>query len=154
MAKLNRSPIITDLARLHEVSMEVDMSDMQLVQGLEKALLDAYNYHNGKMQGLAAIQVDKPYKAILLRFVKGEEPIICYNPIIKFKLGSKKSNEGCMSEGDQRYIVKRPTLMLFEYQTKDGTRVKKWLSFMQARIVSHECDHLKGILLQDYGKKV
>lgn len=144
----------TDVGFLHQSSQEVDLGNLDLVNMLEAELLNVFRKMQGKMQGLAAIQVGKPYKAILLRYVKGEDPIVVYNPKILFSIGKVKSIEGCMSEGDSRYLVWRPALALVSYTNKYRETKKEWLPYKKARIFAHEVDHLSGILLQDKGKLV
>lgn len=141
----------TDVEKLHQPSHEVNLGDVNLVNSIDAALRNTYKKMDGKMQGLAAIQVGYAYKAMLLRFVRGEEPIVVYNPGLIFSFGKKKSNEGCMSEGDDRYIVTRPRLIKVFYYTKYKEKKVEWMTYKKARIFMHEYDHLFGILLQDHG---
>lgn len=150
--KLSR--IETNIDKLHQKSQSIDLGNLGLVNSIENALLRAFNDRGGAMKGLAAIQVGYAYNAILLRYVKWESPEIVYNPEVLFRFGSKKSNEGCLSEGDDRYIVKRPILIKVRYQTKYKETKTEWLPYDKARIFMHEFDHLNGVLLQDKGKLV
>lgn len=152
--KVKRVPVETDIDILHKKSSVVDMTDTKLVNRLEAILMSTFLKLDGKAQGLSAIQCGEAYRAILLRYEKGKDPIVVYNPTIKFKFGNRKSNEGCLSEGDGRYIVRRPILSCVTYTTIDGITVTEWLDFKKSRIFCHECDHLDGILLQDKGKKI
>lgn len=152
--KLKRVRICTDVDTLHKISSEVNLDDRDLVNSLTRELVDAYYALDCKLQGLSAIQLDKPYRAILLRWSKGEVPVIAFNPKVVNKLFSKKSNEGCMSEPENRYWVKRPLLALVEYYLATGEKVTEWLPYKKARIFCHEVDHCDGILLQDKGKVV
>lgn len=144
-------PVETDINKLHVKSSEVDVNDVTLTKNIRDALMAVFNELEGKAQGLSAIQCGLPYCAILLRYVKGEEPIIAYNPKVLVKLGSKKSNEGCLSEGNKRYIVRRPIIIKVEYVTRYKERIIEWLPYKKARIFMHEYDHLQGVLLQDKG---
>lgn len=152
--KLVNNVVNKDIDWLHQKSEPVDMDDKTLIRDINSLLLSAYKKLDGKLQGLSAIQVGKPVQAILLRYIKGQEPIVVFNPTVRIKLGSKKSNEGCLSEGDLRYTVRRPILVKVSYFTTDGTEVTEWLPYTKARIFMHEYDHLYGILLQDKGKRV
>lgn len=149
--KVVRVPVETDINKLHTKSSEVDMNNVKLTKNIHDALMAVFNKLEGKAQGLSAIQCGLPYCAILLRYVKGEEPIIAYNPKVLVKVGSKKSNEGCLSEGNKRYIVSRPILIKVEYVTRYKEKVIEWLPYKKARIFMHEYDHLQGVLLQDKG---
>ena len=152
MANKLASGLVTDIGRLHETSLPVDMTDDRLKELLKKELLKMYNNLDGKLQGLAAIQCDYAYRAILLRYVKGTEPIVVYNPRVLFKTLLMDSHEGCLSEGGGRWWIQRPMLAFVEYYDFDGIRHREWLTWKKARIFCHECDHLDGILLQDNGK--
>lgn len=145
--------IVRDKEILHQVSYRVDTSDDVLMRDLRNDLLYMFNKYRGKMQGLAAIQCGRPSRAILLRFDKNKSPVVVFNPEILFQFGSVNSNEGCMSEGDIRYIVKRPIFTRVRYF--DGLNyVTKFYGYRKSRVFAHECDHLDGILLQDKGKPV
>ena len=152
--KVVKKIVETDIDILHQVSSDIDMSNISLVNAVKSKLLQTYEKLDRKCQGISAIQVGYPYKAVLLRYVKGEKPIVIFNPKVYCKIGNKKSNEGCLSEGDSRYIVKRPILIKVGYIAEDGTDVVEWLPYKKARIFMHEYDHLDGILLQDKGVKV
>lgn len=145
--------LICDVDTLHKVSTPVDLNNKQLVNKLKDSLLSSFNKREGKLQGMAAIQLGLEYRAILLRMVKGCDPVIVYNPKVLLSFGRKNSNEGCLSE-EGRYIVQRPILCKVEYYVEDGSKHVEWLNHREARIFCHECDHLDGILLQDKGIKV
>lgn len=144
----------TDVDKLHQVSQEVDLNDVETVYMIEAALMSAYNKLNGCIQGIAGVQVGQLYRSMLLRYVKGKEPIIIFNPEVKFRIGSKKSIERCQSELDVQYLVKRPILVKVTYWTKYKQKVTEWLPYKKARIFMHEFDHLNGVLLQDKGRAI
>ena len=152
--KLVKNLVVTDINTLHKVSEEVNMNDVTTKCYVRDTLLKTYKKLDGALQGMAAIQVNLPWRVILLRYKRGDKPIVVFNPKVTCSIGSKKSNEGCLSEGDGRWIVKRPLLMRVEYYTLDNERIVEWLPYKKARIFKHEVDHLDGILLQDIGKKV
>lgn len=144
-----KMPVITRKDRLREESSIVDLTDVYQVENLKKALLNAYDLMGGACQGISAVQVGYPRQAILLRFKKGKEPVIVFNPILRWKLGSRKSNEGCLSEGNVRYNVRRPILCMVTYYKENGKKITRLYSYRKARIWCHELDHLKGVLLED-----
>lgn len=149
--KVLRVPVETDIKVLHKVSQKVDLDDIKLTKNLQDILMGMFDKLDGKAQGISAIQCGMPYCAVLLRYVKGAEPIVIYNPEVLFSFGAKDSNEGCLSEGDHRYIVKRPLLIKVRYFTRYKEEVTEWLPYKKARIFMHEYDHLQGVLLQDKG---
>lgn len=145
--------VTTDLKTLHKLSQDVPMDDVKTVHMLRDNLLKAYERLDGKLQGMAAIQLSLPYKAILLRYKKGEAPIVIFNPRVIWKSGNRTSNEGCLSE-EGRWLVQRPLFAKVQYQLETGKVVTTILSYRKARIFMHEYDHLNGILLQDIGERV
>lgn len=149
--KVVKYKVSTDVEQLHKVSKDIDMSDKKLVDRLFCRLMGTYTELNGRLQGLSAIQLGEPYSAVLLRYVKGETPIIAFNPVVLKSIGRRKSNEGCISEPEHRYTVSRPRLLKVRYFNKDGETITKWLTYKKARIFMHEYDHTQGILLQDKG---
>lgn len=146
--------VVTDVDFLHRKSCLIDKEDKEIREELKSSLIKMYEVYDGKMQGLAAIQCGLAYCAILLRFKKGDEPVVVYNPKVILKLGFEMSNEGCMSEGDERFWVRRPTLCLVSYYDENFKKHYNFYGFKKGRIFCHEVDHLHGILLQDKGKPV
>lgn len=144
----------TNVSKLRVISNEVDVNDDRDIESLSTVLLRAYDNLNGACQGISAIQLGIPKRAILLRYIKGQEPMVVYNPEVVMSVGSKKSNEGCLSEGKQRYLVKRPIMAIVSYYDKNKNKVTKILRYKRLRIFMHEVDHLNGILLQDIGTPV
>ena len=149
-----KSVVETDVSKLRVISDEVDLNNNKVIKSLSTVLLRAYEDLNGACQGISAIQVGIPKRAILLRYKKGQSPIVVYNPEIRLSIGTKKSNEGCLSEGKQRYEVKRPIFAIVSYYDKNNNKVTKILRYKKLRIFMHEVDHLNGILLQDKGMPV
>jgi len=151
--KIVKHIIETDIAKLSVISESVDLNNKTEMETLNNVLLRAYESLNGACLGISAIQLGIPKRAILLRYAKGK-PIVVYNPEVKVKLGSRKSNEGCLSEGKHRYIVTRPIIAIVSYYDINGNKVNKILSYKRLRIFMHEVDHLNGILLQTKGVQV
>lgn len=153
MAKVS-SLVETNVNYLHQISTVVNLKDTDVINEIKEALIGTFNKYGGRVQGLAAVQVRVPKRAILVRYVRGEEPLICFNPEVKVKIGLKLSQEGCESEPGKQYLVKRPWMVLVTYYNENGKKLIKLLPYKRARIFCHEVDHLDGILLQDKGVKV
>lgn len=142
----------TRLDVLHKVSEEVDIKEETSTWAIKTALLNTFNKLGGRVYGLAAVQCGLLLRAMLLNYTDSSKVIIAYNPKVLFKFGSIDSNEGCMSECNVRYIVKRPLLALVSYTNEECKKATKLLTYKRARIFLHEFDHLNGILLQDKGR--
>ena len=112
-------------------------------------LLQAFYDLDCKAQGLAAIQINLHYAAFLVRYKKGKDPKIIFNPVLLKSYGSKRKLEGCLSEPGIWYRIKRPLLIKVSYQDENFIEHTEWLTYKKARIFMHELDHLNGIMLQD-----
>ncbi len=138
-----------DLVKLHKVSQPIDITDTNHVRYIKEKLLETFNEYNGKMQGLSAIQIGLEYRVFLVRYKKGKEPIIIYNPNIHKTIGVHFSYEGCESEPGRRYYVLRPLVIFASYYDNTGKKHKVVIGRKKSRIFAHEYDHLNGILLAD-----
>ena len=105
--------------------------------------------------GLAAPQVGKSYKVIVINLEKnGIPPFPIYNAKI-VKRGFKKTEieEGCLSIPGVYGLVKRPKQVTIQAQNSDGQTVQitddGWIS----RVAQHEIDHTEGRLIIDSIKK-
>lgn len=145
-------PVVTDADELRQKSSDIEWGEEEdILKASVSALLVAYTKLGGACQGLAAPQVGFKKNVILIRD-EFKSPKIIVNAHILKMIGSKKSNEGCISEGDLRYIVQRPLLAKVEYYDYDTRKeIVKWLIFPLTRVYCHEIDHINGILLQDKG---
>lgn len=152
--KLCESVVETDRDKLRVVSEEVDLNNKALVTQLYNVMMDAFVRLGGKVQGIAAIQLGYRKRVALLRYIRGTPPEVIYNPTVVFTLGRKWSNEGCLSEGTARYMIRRPLLAYVKYYTRDNELRRSLLTYKKARIFMHEYNHMDGILLQDAGRKV
>ena len=151
---MSKIKLVTDIDKLHRVSRPYEVSEKNSRIIARDRLLAAFEDREGKVQGLAAIQLDIPECAILLRYTKGGKPIVVFNPKVVGTVGKVKSEERCESEMDYIYRVFRPKFAKVEYMTLDGEIVKETLDYKKARIFCHETDHCNGILLQDHGKLI
>ena len=134
--------LVTDVDKLHRVSRPYEVSERDARVAVRDKLLEAFEDREGKVQGLAAIQLDIPECAILLRYTKGSNPIVVFNPKVVGVVGKIKSDERCESEKD------------LVYMTLDGDIIHETLEYKKARIFCHETDHCNGVLLQDHGKLI
>lgn len=54
--------------------------------------------------------------------------------------------EGCLSIPEMRGLVPRHKRMRYEGFDQLGNRIERTVSGFHARVVQHECDHLRGVL--------
>lgn len=97
--------------------------------------------------GLAAPQV-----GILKRIITvdiGEGPKVYINPVIKKATGKQTGEEGCLSFPNLFGNVDRPETVVVEAFDLEGNKIKVKAKGLEAVVLSHEIDHLDGILFVD-----
>jgi peptide deformylase len=103
--------------------------------------------------GLAANQVglDICITAIDLSTGKDTAQLITLcNPEVVSSEGEQKYEEGCLSIPDFNEVVVRPRKIVVRGQDIHGNEIQFGAEDMLARCLSHEIDHLKGILFIDH----
>ena len=102
--------------------------------------------------GLAAPQI-----GVMRRiFVAEPEPdniYIMINPTILSEEGVQESTEGCLSVPGYMGFVERPMKIIMEATDLEGERHKYEFTGFYAVVMSHENDHLNGILYTDKAKE-
>jgi len=102
--------------------------------------------------GLAAIQVAKPIRALILNLPDDEgeqfkENLIeIINPEIKSSEGSIFYQEGCLSIPGFYEDIERFEKVLLSYQDRDGNQKSMEAEGLLSVAIQHEMDHLEGKL--------
>lgn len=115
------------------------------IRELALDMLDTMYKYDGI--GLAAPQV-----GILKRIITvdiGEGPKVLINPVIKKATGKQTCEEGCLSSPNVFGNVDRPETIQVEAFDLDGKKIKMKAKELEAVVLSHEIDHLDGILFLD-----
>lgn len=108
--------------------------------------------------GIAAPQVYSSLRIFIVaswpntRYPKAPKmkPLAVINPtILEYSKETVTDWEGCLSVPGIRALVPRSKLILVEYLTREGKKVRKKYSELVARIFQHEFDHLEGIIFLD-----
>ena len=97
--------------------------------------------------GLAAPQVGILRKVVVIDI--GEGLIELINPVIIETRGEVTDNEGCLSVPDKCAKVKRPQYCKVEALDRNGEKITVEGEDLLARALTHELDHLDGILYTD-----
>jgi peptide deformylase len=121
------------------------------LHGLIREMFDLM--YEAKGIGLAATQVDLPYRLFVLNLLadpdaKAEERVFI-NPVITFRKGMAEAEEGCLSLPGLYADVKRPELVKVNAYNLAGEEVSLEIDDLFARAVQHEIDHLDGVLFTD-----
>ncbi|HOK43937.1 MAG TPA: peptide deformylase [Thermoclostridium caenicola] len=104
-------------------------------------------YACGNGIGLAAPQVGILKRMIVIDL--GDGPMEIINPVIVEQEGEQIEIEGCLSIPGVYGEVKRPARVVVEYTNLNGEKVRVEGTELLARCLSHEIDHLDGILFTD-----
>ena len=134
---------------LRKKSREVNAEDITLEknQALIEDMLETMYKYNGV--GLAAVQVGVLKQIIVIDVEDGNGPYILINPkIIKTK-GEKECDEGCLSFPNEFGKVVRPTEVQVEFYDRNAKFTKLKAKDLLAQAISHEVDHLNGVLFTD-----
>ncbi|NLG89096.1 MAG: peptide deformylase [Clostridiaceae bacterium] len=97
--------------------------------------------------GLAAPQVGILKRVVVIDI--GEGPMALINPEIISESGEQIEVEGCLSIPGIWGEVKRPAQIVVKALDRDGKSLRIEGTGMLARVLSHETDHLEGILFED-----
>jgi peptide deformylase len=104
-----------------------------------------YPFDDG--MGLAAPQLGVARRAAVGR-PAGSDQIVLLNPVVVAAgaPGPAPVFEGCLSFFEVRGRVARPKWILVEHTTLDGAVVRTRFEDDAARLLTHEIDHLDGVL--------
>lgn len=101
--------------------------------------------------GLAANQVGVNARVIVVDYAGFKGGMI--NPVItKFRGGTCRAQEGCLSFKKKFTHPLRHKIIVVEYLDIDGNKQRGKYRGLMARIIQHEVDHLDGITMFDREK--
>ena len=151
--------IINDLEWLKKISEKVDLTTENISRDFE--VLKDFCLHNGVF-AMAAIQLGIDKRIIYVKNTKLEkidvdnwnEEIFFINPVIKKQEGLVWYWESCASCLDNMGLVLRPYKITIEYRDINNKKHRKTFKDFPAVVISHEYDHLDGILHIDKALKV
>ena len=131
---------------LRKKSKDVDVIDDK-VKELIKDMIETMHKYDGV--GLAAVQVGI-LKRIIVIDLYDEKPVLkLINPVIIKTKGKQEVDEGCLSFPNKYVRVVRPEEVVVEALDENGKKIKVTGTGLLAQAISHEVDHLNGILLTD-----
>jgi peptide deformylase len=108
--------------------------------------------------GLAANQVDLPYRIVVLNLTgdpeRPEHEQVLINPVILEREGTEEGTEGCLSLPGLVLEVTRAATLRVSARDLDGNVIDRVVTGLEARAWQHEVDHLDGTLIIDRGVPV
>ncbi len=164
MGKIKAITIEDNLEFLRQVSKEVQLDDSNLESDI--AVLEEFCKEN-EVMAMAAVQLGIPKRLVYLKntnldiidkLQKDEvseqekeynESRVLINPVIKKREGLTKYWEACASCLDNFGLVRRPYKINVEYYDINGDFHNETFTGFESTVLSHEMDHLDGILHMD-----
>ncbi len=158
MSEICYKTIEKDLDYLHQVSAAVDFNSKDWKKEVEK--LKEYGIKDNRLIALASVQVGIPLRLIYLKRLElnrleddYNEDIVMINPVITKARGLTRYWEACASCLDIAGLVERPYEIEVEYYDENKIIRKTKFTGFPATVISHEMDHLDGILHIDIAIK-
>lgn len=152
--------IENDEAFLRQISRKFDFEKDNLDNIV--SVLDEYCKNSNDIIAIAAVQLGIPVRILYLKQTKLEdldnknvnEGKVMINPVIKSRMGFTKFWEACASCLDNIGLVSRPYKMELEYYDIYGNKITEKFEGFISTILSHEIDHMNGILHIDVAEKI
>lgn len=142
-------PILREVAPPFDLPAEAEDA-RRVVAELQSAMRRADTIHNfAKGMGVAAPQLGIRRAAAVVRTPDGEYITLLNPQVISESADTDSQYEGCWSFFDVRGKVPRSMSIEVEHQDVDGTYHIAAFHHAVARLVSHEIDHLKGLVYRD-----
>ena len=158
---LKHISILDNEEYLRQRSVEVDFNDKTYLEDIEK--LREY-CKNNSVFALAPVQIGILKRIIYLKNTTPDmdknkasnydENKILINPIIKKRIGHTRFLERCASCLDNVAIIDRPYIIEVEYSDIDGNKHLEEFKGFESTVISHEYDHLNGILHIDLADNI
>ncbi|MDD3197220.1 MAG: peptide deformylase [Eubacteriales bacterium] len=141
-----RQVLIDGDETLRKKSREITNFDDRL-QTLIDDMFETMYASNGI--GLAAPQVGVLRRLFVMDLHDGNEPIVAINPQIMDAKGTQTYQECCLSIPGRYGDVERPAELVLRAYDRNGEPFEIKASELTAVCISHENDHLDGILFKD-----
>ena len=169
MEKLKVITIADNEAFLKQISIPVDLSDNELSKDI--FVLEQFCKENDVM-AMAAVQLGIPKRLVYIKNTNLEiinkmqtnseteeeknynEERVLINPVIISKEGLTDYWESCASCLDNMGHVKRPYKIGVEYLDLDGNLHTEIFEGFETTVLSHEMDHLDGVLHMEIADEV
>jgi peptide deformylase len=136
---------------LRKVSKPVERVDADLNRLIDDMLETMYDAPG---VGLAAVQVGKPIRLLVLDVSVDDDPpapIAMINPeIVTLGPEMRTYEEGCLSIPEIKVEIERPSAVTVRYLDRKGKQQELAAEGLLATAIQHEMDHLNGKLIIDY----
>lgn len=117
------------------------------IKELVEDMIDTMHDQDGV--GLAAPQVGILKRVVVIDLYDDHGPYVLINPEIIKEKGEQEVDEGCLSFPNQFAKIIRPEEVTVKAQGLDGKEFTLKGKGLLAQAISHEVDHLNGVLFVD-----
>lgn len=131
---------------LKKRSREIEKID-EKIRELARDMIDTMHKFEGV--GLAGPQVGILKRIIVIDLYEENTQFILINPEIISEKGEQLVDEGCLSFPNQYGKIRRPKEMVVKALDLDGNEIKIKAKDLLAQALSHEIDHLNGVVFVD-----
>ncbi len=131
---------------LRKKAREVEKVDDKIREILDD-MVETMHQFNGV--GLAGPQIGMLKRLVVIDLYDDKGPIKLVNPRIIKQNGEQEVEEGCLSFPNQFAKIIRPAKVTIEALDENGKNIKIKAEGLLAQAISHELDHLDGILFVD-----
>lgn len=131
---------------LRKKSREVEVIDDKIKELIED-MVETMHKYNGV--GLAAVQVGVLKRILVIDLYDDNGIYKLINPVIVKEKGEQECEEGCLSFPNKYAQVIRPMEIVVEGLDENGKKIKVKGKGLLAQALSHEIDHLNGIVFTD-----
>lgn len=155
-----RKTIENDEQYLRQISRGVSFDDKSYLDDIK--LLEEF-CNETECFALAAVQIGIPKRIVYLKNTKLDVPLddvnyneskVLINPVIISRKWKTKFWEACLSCLDNMGLVIRPYEMVVKYYDVEGAEHEETFEGFETTVLSHELDHLDGILHMDIAEEV
>ena len=136
---------------LHKVCRPVTKFDRKLGELLDDMAVTMYESDG---VGLAAPQIGRPIRVVVIDCQDDHGLIELINPVITFREGTATDTEGCLSVPGIYGEVERVAKVKVEFLNRRGKKQHLTATGLLARCIQHELDHLEGQLFIDIAKSL
>lgn len=131
---------------LRKKSREVEVVDDKIRMILDD-MVETLHQYNGV--GLAGPQIGILKRLVVIDLYDDKGIIKLVNPKIIKESGKQEVEEGCLSFPNQYARIIRPEKVTIEALNEKGEKIRIKGEGLLAQAISHELDHLDGILFVD-----
>lgn len=156
---LERKTIEKDEDYLRQISKPVDFKTEEYKTAIKE--LDYFCKNDDNVMAMASVQLGIPLRLIYLKKTdlnrleeEYNEERVLINPKIIKEEGLTRYWEACASCLDYTGLIERPYKIDLEYFDSQGEKHREVFEGFESTVLSHEIDHLNGILHMDIALKI